>query len=241
MIPKIIHYCWFGGNKIPDAVNACIASWKKFCPDYEIILWNETNFDVSAHPFMKKAYENKKWAFVTDYARLKIVYENGGIYLDTDVELLKNLDDLLQEKCYFGLQQSNNLCNTGLGFGSEKGARILKVLMDSYDNIEFNLDDKFSMACPILNTKVLLENGYFPTTKIFKCDEFTIYPPRYFDPFSTQSSSNILCEDTYSIHHYSASWCSSNQRMKRKLVLLIGEERFIKMRKRLQKVFSFNK
>lgn len=230
MIPKIIHYCWFGGNEIPKSVRACIATWKKFCPDYEIILWNESNFDVNSHPFVKKAYECKAWAFVTDYVRLKVIYENGGIYLDTDVELIKSLDGLLQNKCYFGLQQGKNLCATGLGFGAEKGASILYKLMTSYDDVKFNLENKSQMACPFLNTKVFIENGYVPTDGIFKNDEFTIYPSCYFDPYSTQTKSNILNEHTYSIHHYSASWCSFTQRMKRKLVMLIGEDKFIKLR-----------
>lgn len=231
MIPKIIHYCWFGGSDVPASVKACIATWKKFCPDYEIRLWDESNFDVNSHPFVKKAYECKAWAFVTDYVRLCIIYENGGVYLDTDVELLKNLDDLLQNKCYFGLQQGKKLCATGLGFGAEKGASILYKLMASYDKIEFDPENKASLACPILNTQVLMDNGYIFKDDIFKNDEFTVYPPCYFDPYSTQNKSNILNEHTYSIHHYNASWCSWLQRMKRKIVLLIGEERFIRFRK----------
>lgn len=230
MIPKIIHYCWFGGNKIPNSVKSCIKSWRKYCPDYEIRVWNESNFDVSSHPFVKKAYEHEAWAFVTDYVRLHAVYENGGIYLDTDVELIKSLDDLLQNKCYFGLQQGKNMCATGLGFGAEKGSSIVKKMMDAYANVEFNPNDKLSVSCPVLNTKVLLENGYEPTTGIFSNDEFTIYPACYFDPYSTQEKRNLLCDHTYSIHHYNASWCNWPQRMKRNFVLMLGEERFIRIR-----------
>ena len=105
MIPKKIHYCWFGKNPLPADVKKCIESWKKYCPDYEIIEWNESNFDITQNPFMKAAYENKAWAFVSDYARLKVVYDNGGIYLDTDVELLKSLDSLLENPCYLAIQQ----------------------------------------------------------------------------------------------------------------------------------------
>lgn len=104
MIPKVIHYCWFGGKPIPNDVKKCINSWKKKCPDYEIKCWNESNFDVNAHPFTKAAYEAKAWAFVSDYARLKVVYDHGGIYLDTDVELLKNLDFLLKYDFYIGIE-----------------------------------------------------------------------------------------------------------------------------------------
>lgn len=233
MIPKIIHYCWFGGNKIPNSVKLCIKTWKKYCPDYEIRVWNESCFDVNSHPFVKKAYACKAWAFVSDYVRLQVVYENGGIYLDTDVELIKSLDDLLQNKCYFGLQQDKNLCNTGIGFGAEKGSPIVKKMMDEYENVEFNPNDMLSVACPTLNTNALLKNGYEPTSGIFSNDEFTVYPTCYFDPYSTQDKTNLLCENTYSIHHYNASWCSGLQRMKRKIVFAFGEESIIKVRRKL--------
>ena len=119
MIPKVIHYCWFGGNPLPPDARRCIASWKKHCPDYEIRQWNETNFDISAHPFMRAAWEAKAWAFVSDYARLQVVYTHGGIYLDTDVELKQSLDGLLAHSCYVGLQQVGPLVATGLGFGAQ--------------------------------------------------------------------------------------------------------------------------
>ena len=104
MIPKVIHYCWFGGNPLPITARDCIESWRLSCPDYEIIEWNESNFDVNAIPYTAGAYKDKKWAYVTDYARLKIVYEHGGIYLDTDVEVLKSLDPFLEHKAFFGTQ-----------------------------------------------------------------------------------------------------------------------------------------
>ena len=106
MIPKIIHYCWFGGKPLPQNVEMCIKSWREKCPDYEIILWNENNYDINCNTFVRNAYQNKAWAFVSDYARLQIVYENGGIYLDTDVELLKSLNSLLDLNLFLGRQQS---------------------------------------------------------------------------------------------------------------------------------------
>lgn len=120
MIPKMIHYCWFGGKPLPKDVLDCIKTWEKYCPDYEIKRWDESNFDVNSHPFMKAAYEAKAWAFVSDYARLKVVYDNGGIYLDTDVELLKKPDFLLENQCYIGIQQPESLCTTGLWFWCPK-------------------------------------------------------------------------------------------------------------------------
>ncbi len=121
MIPKKIHYCWFGGNSLSSEVRECIASWRRFCPDYEIIEWNEKNFDVDCIRYTADAYRDRRWAYVTDYARLKIVYEQGGIYLDTDVELLRPLDPLLENKVYFGMQRAGEVA-TGLGFGAGGGA-----------------------------------------------------------------------------------------------------------------------
>ena len=152
MLPKKIHYCWFGGNELPDLAIKCIESWKQYCPDYEIIEWNETNFDLECCDFVKEAYKAKKWAFVSDYARLKVVYDNGGIYLDTDVELVKPLDILLQEKCYFG-EETTGYVNTGLGFGAEKHNPTIDLLLKEYCNKHFTNDDgSYNMdPCPIIN------------------------------------------------------------------------------------------
>ena len=110
MIPKIIHYCWFGRNPKPKLAEKCIKSWKKYCPEYEIIEWNEDNYDLSSAPlYVRQAYEAKRWAFVTDYIRLQVIYENGGIYLDTDVELRKSLDPLLVHQAYFGFEDEKNI------------------------------------------------------------------------------------------------------------------------------------
>ena len=117
-IPKVLHYCWFGGAPKPKNIQNCIRSWKKYCPDYEIIEWNEQNFDVSQSLYTRQAYDARRWAFVADYARLKILYEQGGIYMDTDVELLRSLDDLLVYPAFFGFQHNNEVA-TGLGFGAE--------------------------------------------------------------------------------------------------------------------------
>ena len=134
MIPKVIHYCWFGGKKIPLEFRRYMKSWRKFCPDYEIREWNESNFDVFAHPFTKSAYEAKAWAFVSDYARLKVVYEHGGIYLDTDVELLKSFDELLMEQGFAGMERPGVVA-LGLGFGAEPKHPLIKEFMEYYENL----------------------------------------------------------------------------------------------------------
>ena len=134
-IPKVIHYCWFGGNPKSKLIENCINSWRKKCPDYEIIEWNESNFDINCCDYVKEAYEAKKWAFVSDFARLKIIYDNGGIYLDTDVELISSLEKFLEYDSYFGFEDSEHI-NTGLGFGAVKHNPILEVMINDYFKIQ---------------------------------------------------------------------------------------------------------
>lgn len=236
MIPKVIHYCWFGGNPLPSDVKKCIASWKKFCPDYEIVEWNESNFDVNCHPFAKVAYEAKAWAFVSDYARLKIVYDNGGIYLDTDVELLKKPDFLLENQCYIGIQQPESLCNTGLGFGAEKSSPVVKKMLECYDAIEFSDQAKNTFACPWLNDRVIRSFGEVSNEDVTYLKEVTVYPPRFFDPLSTGNTKNLFCDDTVSIHLYAATWTGNKQSWKRKIVRIIGVKNVQKLKELRNKV-----
>ena len=136
VIPKIIHYCWFGGKPIPEKDQRCIASWKKQCPDYEIRKWDETNYDVSKNQYMKEAYQAEKWGFVPDFARLDIIYNYGGFYLDTDVELLKPLDDLLPNKAVMGFEDGRNV-SPGLIIGAEKNHSTIRLLMEVYRDRNF--------------------------------------------------------------------------------------------------------
>ena len=231
MIPKKIHYCWFGGNDIPNNLKKYINSWEKYCPDYEIKLWDESNFDIYAHPFTKAAYEAKAWAFVSDYARLKIIYDEGGIYLDTDVELLKSLDLVLLNKCYVGIEQNGNRCTTGLGFGAEKNNSVVKKMLEVYDNIVFDSEKLMDIECPKLNTNVIKSMGEFSLHELTFLPEVTIYPPQYMDPISTGKTKNLLCDETISIHHYSASWTRGKDRLKRRIVELVGVQRYFKIKK----------
>lgn len=237
MIPKTIHYCWFGNKKISRELQKYMKSWKKYCPDYNIIRWDESNFDVNCNEFVKKAYEEKCWAFVTDYARLKIVYENGGIYLDTDVELVRNLDDLLTNDVYFGIQQIDGNIATGLGFGATKNSKIIKEMMEVYKEIQFDIQNKNNLACPILNTDVLEKYGYKKSNGIEIIDSIStkIYPPKYFDPISPGNTKNLLCSDTYSIHRYTASWTSTSKKFKRKVSNIVGQTRINKIKKIIKK------
>lgn len=219
-IPKIIHYCWFGGNKKPKLAEKCIKSWKKYCPDYQIIEWNEDNFDISSCPlYVRQAYESKKWAFVTDYVRLKVVYDNGGIYLDTDVELLKNLNELLCNKAYFGFESGKYIA-TGLGFGAEKNATILADIMRQYSEISFihengKIDD---LSCPMRNTEVFLEYGLIQNdSKQMLKGDILILPTRYLCPISYDTGKMTISKDSYSIHWFSGSWMTNEQKQYNKM------------------------
>lgn len=226
-IPKVINYCWFGGKPLPRLSQKCIASWKRVCPDFEIKRWDETNFDVHQHPFVASAYEKKAWAFVSDWARLKILYDNGGIYLDTDIMLLRSLDDLLNNECYIGVQQPAQLCTTGLGFGSVKSSVAVKEMLSQYDGRVFSWEKAMELACPWLNDRVVREFGYRGdgSGDVAHLDNLTVYPCRYFDPISTGSSKNLMCDESISVCLYANSWGDAKKRFRRAVINKIGVER----------------
>lgn len=214
MIPKVIHYCWFGRNPKPELMQRCIASWRKYCPDYEIIEWNEDNFEIEKNVYAKEAYDEKKWAFVTDYARLWIIYSYGGIYLDTDVELIKPLDDLLDREAFFGFEDTKSIA-TGLGFGAIKGNKFVECMLKDYENIHFlNPDGTYDkMPCPIRNTSAVAHflPEQFDEKQSIELENATIYPPEFFCPLSADGKTMKQTNNTYSIHWYSASWLSEDE------------------------------
>ena len=213
MIPKKIHYCWFGGNPLPELSQKCIASWKKFCPDYEIIEWNETNYDIKKNKYMNQAYENKRWGFVPDYARLDIIYTYGGIYLDTDVELIKSIDELLLLKAFAGVEQNSEYVALGLGFGAEKGHPTIKTLRDYYDTLLFVESDELNLTpAPKINSIVLQSMGYRFSKQPMDICGMTIFPSEYLCPINYDTNELTITENTYSIHHYTASWYDESQR-----------------------------
>lgn len=216
MIPKKIHYCWFGGNPLPEMAQKCIESWKKYCPDYEIVEWNEDNFDLNCNDYVKEAYEAKKWAFVTDYARLKIIYDNGGIYFDTDVEMVKPIDALLNDKAFFAME-SAGIVATGLGFGAEKQSEIIKSLMDSYEDEHFILgENKYNLTtCPMRDSKIFKNMGMKELDEIQHVGEAVIYPKDYFCPKSWETGYKInLTPNTVCVHHFNASWYDEAEKKK---------------------------
>jgi len=210
-IPKIIHYCWFGGNKLPNSAKYCIDSWRKYCPDYEIIEWNEKNYDVKKIQYAKEAYDVKEYAFVSDYVRLDVVNRYGGIYMDTDVEVIKNLDNLLYNEAYCGFLHHSPRINTGAGFGARKGFHILEEWMESYKKEKFILDngELNKRICTyyqtdVLKTKDFKENGKFQVVEGLVC-----YPKEFFEPLSYLTGLNKKTDNTYSIHHGTLFWNSS--------------------------------
>lgn len=215
MIPKTIHYCWFGRNPKPKLAEKCIKSWKKYCPDYEIIEWNEDNFDISAAPlYVRQAYDAKKWAFVTDYVRLWVVYQNGGIYMDTDVELRKSLGPFLSYQAFFGFEDGIHV-NTGIGFGAEQGTLILKEMMSDYDEIPFLCEDgNFDTTpCPKRNTEVFLRHGLKQNNQTQTLnDNVIIFSSDYFSPISYKTGMKNITKNTVSIHWFAASWHTEEQR-----------------------------
>ncbi|WP_302345181.1 glycosyltransferase family 32 protein [uncultured Duncaniella sp.] len=209
MIPKIIHYCWFGGRPLPEDAKKYIESWKKYCPDYEIREWNESNFDIDLYPFTREAYDSRKFAFVTDVVRLYALYNFGGIYMDTDVEVLRPLDPFLRHKAFSGFEDDTHV-PTGI-MASEKGSIWAKENLDYYDGRHFITGN----GNPDIVTNVEIITSYM-REKGLKCDNsyqdfdnlITIYPKDYFCPKSHETGKIHLTDNTATIHHFAGSWLS---------------------------------
>lgn len=223
MIPKKIHYCWFGGKEMPDDLKKCIDSWKKYMPDYEIIRWDESNYDTNKCDYIKEAYDAKKWAFVSDYVRLDVCYTYGGIYLDTDVEVIKSFDNLLELKAFCGFEigkkKQPNEVNTGLGFGMEKGFKLGRMFLEDYHLKHFKKSDgMYDMTpCPKIQTKILREKGLLLENKIQVIDGMTIFPTEYFCPMNQYNGKITITKNTYSIHRYFDSWDDVADKVRRNL------------------------
>jgi hypothetical protein len=208
MIPKKIHYCWFGGNPLPPLAQKCIASWERHCPDYEIIRWDESNFDLDQTPYTRWCYDNGKWAFLSDYARLAVVAEQGGLYFDTDVELVKSPDELLQFEAFYGFE-NDSIINTGQGFGAQAQHPTLLAMCQAYLALERNEDGGFPVqACPALNTAALLPMGLILNGERQNVAGAEILPAEFLNPYDDATGKLHRTENTIGVHWYSKSWIS---------------------------------
>lgn len=205
IIPKVLHYCWFGRKKLPDQYIEWMKSWKKFCSDYEIVEWNEDNYDYHKNQYMSEAYQAGKWGFVSDYARLDIVNTYGGIYLDTDVELVRNLDELLYQPAFFGIHDDGR-CNTGLGFGAEAGFPLLQLLMSDYEDRRFikGNDVMDLTVCPAIQTATLERLGYEKINKYQIVENASFLPAPILGGFI--GTELCMKNESFSIHHAAWSW-----------------------------------
>ena len=212
-IPKIIHYCWFGKTEMPSRLKKYMESWKKFCPDYEIIRWDESNYDVSKNQYMEDAYKSRKWGFVPDYARIDIVYQYGGIYLDTDVEIVKSFDDLLCSASFMGYTDKHDVA-LGLGFGAEKGNLLLLDMREYYEGKRFiKPDGGLDLRMCLEYQYPVLEKWGFNLNGIQEqIGENVIYPREVFNPLGRLGVNTLFTENTHSIHHAEISWESDKNR-----------------------------
>lgn len=213
MIPKIIHYCWFGRNPLPESALKCINSWRKFLPDYEIREWNEDNFDVNIIPYTTEAYEAKKYAFVSDYARFWILYNYGGLYFDTDVEVIKPMDDIIARGPFMGIEVEANSSNCpavapGLGLGAIQGLRIYNDVLEYYNTLHFLKEDGSFNKITVVShvTKVLEKSGLLPKNDLQEVAGIWIYPKDFFNPLNDLTGKLKITDNTRSIHWYTRSW-----------------------------------
>lgn len=205
MIPQVINYCWFGGNTLSELAQKCIASWRKYLPDYEIKEWNESNFDLNCCQYVKEAYEAKKWAFVSDYARFWILYNYGGLYFDTDVEIIRDMNNIIAKGAFMGCEAVNK-CNPGLGLGADPGLDFYKEILDYYECLHFSYENGTAKTV-VHHTTALLENhGWQGKGYIEEIKGIYIYPTEYFCPYSYITGKWNITNNTVSIHHYTASW-----------------------------------
>ena len=211
MIPKTIHYCWFGRGPKPKLAQKCIASWKKYCPDYKIIEWNEDNFDVDMNGYTRMCIAEKKYAFLSDYARLAVVEEHGGLYFDTDVELIRNPDELLAHNAFWGFETPEFVAS-GLGFGSIAHGIAIEAMLSEYAPL---LDGAHGVVgCPRLNTTALEKLGLQRDGSLQEIGDAVIYPPDWFNPYESATGRLNRTNHTVSIHWYSASWMSPAKRLR---------------------------
>ncbi len=219
MIPKKIHYCWFGGKPLPKAALKCINSWKKHCPDYEIIEWNERKFNIDSAPkYVREAFAHKKYAFVSDYVRLYAIHNHGGIYMDTDVEIVKPLDTILQNNAVFGFEECGFIATSFMA--ADANNSFIKEFIELYNDEIFvksdgslNTKTNVERLTPLLESKGLKKDNNYQTLD----GDITIYPKDYFSPFDNATGVLNKTENTFAIHWFDKSWVPLSERLRSKI------------------------
>lgn len=215
-IPKTIHYCWFSGNPIPDNLKECIETWKDKCPDYQFICWDESNYDIKKYRYTQEAYDMKKWAYIPDIVRLDILYEFGGFYFDTDVKIIKNLDDLRYQEAFCGRERQGHV-NFGGGSGCIRHSNAIKEILD------FRKDAPFALGNGNFNAEA---SGYYETFPLMKrglkiedvnqkLDGINIYASEFFSPYNYINGEDIRNDNTFSIHYFSGSWLEGGEELRK--------------------------
>lgn len=237
----MIHYCWFGNNPKSKLIEKCIASWRKFLPEWEIKEWNEENYDVMKNDYISEAYRQKKWAFVVDYARFDILNQYGGVFLDTDVELLKPIPEEIMEYRGFTGFESDKTINPGLIFGAEAGLSMLQEIMSVYENKKFGemingrVENIVDIVTGVLDRNGLQKNNSFQVIK-----DIAVYPKEYFCCFNHEIQDFEIQEETISVHHYAASWSPWYRRAYFKTIKvaakILGKEQYLRIKGKIKKV-----
>lgn len=231
---KYIHYCWFGGKSLPKLAKKCIKSWKKYLPDYEIIEWNESNVDLKECAFIKEAYESKKWAFVADYVRTKALNDMGGIYFDTDMEVIKNIDFLFENDTFLGVEDSGKIA-VGVWYEKKAKSYLSTKLLKFYRSCDgFDSQNAYAYSIPKIITDLVVDDNFvIGSKKIQKLSHnIVIYPREYFYPYSYDRQDNVFTNNTCMIHYYDASWIPKAEQRENKIFRLLGKEngqRFINL------------
>lgn len=243
MIPKKVHYCWFGNNPKSQLIKNCIASWKKYLPDWEVIEWNEENYDVNKNAYVREAYDQRKWAFVVDFARFDILDNYGGVFFDADVELLKPIPDaLLTNHAFTGFESAGRVA-PGLVFAAEPGHYMLKEIMNVYQTKSFG-EKRAGREETIVDivTEVLVNKGLVNNNQMQTVSDIVIYPQEYFCCFDHETQNFEISEETVSIHHYAASWSPWHRkayfRTIKYVAKILGKDNYLCMKRRIQKILK---
>ncbi len=216
LIPRKIHYCWFSGNPIPDSLQKCIDSWSEVCPDYEIVRWDESTFDIKRYKYTLDAYKMHKWGFIPDVARLEILYENGGFYFDTDVKIIKNLDPLRFQTAFCGRERQGHV-NFGGGSGCVPHSDVVRRILEFRKDVDFiNPNGTInSEASGYYETWPLMEMGLKVEDISQKLEGINVYSSDFFSPYNFINGEELVKNETFSIHYFSGSWITGGDALRK--------------------------